>query len=71
MNGHVNFAICVTFILYILATQNISGYYIFIKNLIKAIKEGKISRKIARLIIRKLRAQGILIDPELLEVVGY
>jgi hypothetical protein len=63
------FVLCIVLILYILSIQNPSGFYILLKNLIKAIKEGKIPKAIARIIVRKLRKKGIAIDPELLEVV--
>ena len=36
----------ITFVLYILSIQNPSGFYILLKNLIKAIKEGRISKAI-------------------------
>jgi hypothetical protein len=41
-----------------------------VKNLIKAIKEGRISKAIGRAIVRRLKKKGIAIDPELLEVVS-
>lgn len=40
------------------------------RNLIKAIKEGKISKVVGRGIIRKLRKKGLPVDPQLLEVVN-
>jgi hypothetical protein len=40
------------------------------KSLIKAIREGKITKSMARLIIRKLRKKGVPIDPELAEIVA-
>ena len=57
-------------VLYILSIQNSSGFYILLKNLIKAIKEGKISKAIGRSIVRRLKKKGIAIDPELLEVIN-
>jgi hypothetical protein len=69
MNGRLAFVLCIVFILYILSIQNPSSFYILLKNLIKAIKEGKIPKVIARIIVRKLRKKGVAIDPELLEVV--
>jgi hypothetical protein len=47
-----------------------SSYYIILKNLIKAIKQGKISKVVGRAIIRKLKKKGLPVDPELLEVVN-
>ena len=45
-------------------------YYTLLKNLIKAIKEGRISKPIGRAIVRRLQKKGIAVDPELLEVVN-
>lgn len=67
-NGRVNFVLCIVFMLYIFSTQDMASYYIILKNLIKAIKEGKIPKIVGRAIIRKLKRRGLLIDPELLEV---
>jgi hypothetical protein len=68
LDGRVNFVLCTVFMLHILSTQDMSSYYIILKNLIKAIREGKISKVVGRAIIMKLRKRGLLIDPELLEV---
>ena len=70
MNGRIAFVLCIVFVLYILSIQNPSGFYILLKNLIKAIKEGRISKAIGRSIVRRLKKKGIAIDPELLEVVS-
>jgi len=70
MNGRIAFVLCIVFVLYILSIQNPSGFYILLKNLIKAIKEGRISKAIGRSIVRRLKNKGIAIDPELLEVVS-
>lgn len=69
-NGRINFALCLVFVLWILSIQNPSSFYILLKNLIKAIKEGRISKEIGRLIVRRLQKKGVPIDPELLEVVS-
>ena len=70
MNGRIAFVLCIVFVLYILSIQNPSSFYILLKNLIKAIKEGRISKAIGRSIVRRLKKKGINIDPELLEVVS-
>ena len=70
MNGRITFVLCIVFVLYILSIQNTSGFYILLKNLIKAIKEGRISKEIGRSIIKRLQKKGIAVDPELLEVVS-
>lgn len=67
--GRRNFVLCITFIIYILFTNHRSSFYIMMKNLIKAIREGKITKPMARFIIRKLRKKGVPIDPELAELV--
>jgi hypothetical protein len=70
-SGCRNFVLCMVLILlYLFSTQNMSNYHIIIENLIKAIKEGRISRELGRVIIRKLKKKGCLIDPEFLEVVN-
>ena len=57
-------------ILYIFSAYDTSSYFIILKNLIEAIKEGKISKIIGQAIVRRLKKKGLLIDPELLEVVN-
>lgn len=71
MNGRITFVLCIVFILYILSIQNPSGFYILLKNLIKAIKEGRISKAIGRSIVRRLQKKGITVDPELIEIVDF
>ena len=68
-SGRRNFVICIVLILYILSIKNSSGFYIMMRSLIKAIREGKISKAMGRLIARRLRKKGILIDPELADIV--
>ena len=68
--GRRNFVLCLVFIIYTLFTSHRSSFYLIMKNLIEAIRGGKISKPMARLIIRKLRKKGIPIDPELAEIVG-
>ena len=70
MNGRITFLLCIVFVLYILSIQNPSRFYILLKNLIKASKEGRISKPIGRSIVRRLKKKGIAIDPDLLEVVS-
>jgi hypothetical protein len=69
-DGRVNFVLCIVFILYIFSTQSTSSYYVILKILIKAIKEGRILKVVGRAIIRKLKKRGLPIDPELLEVIN-
>ena len=68
--GRRNFALCIIFIIYMLFTKRYSSFYIMMKSLVKAIREGKITKSMARLIVRKLRKKGVPIDPELAEIVA-
>jgi hypothetical protein len=71
MNDRVRFVLCIVTILFIFfSTQNMTSYYILLKNLIKAIKEGRIPKVVGRAIIRKLRKRGMAVDPELLDAVN-
>ena len=54
----------------LLSIQNSSRFFIMMNNLIKAVKEGKISKPIGQLIIRKLKSKDVVIDPELVEIVN-
>ena len=65
--GRLRFAFCIISILHIFAINDISSYFILIQNLIKAIKNGKISKRLARLIIRRLLRLNIAVDPELIK----
>ena len=68
--GRRNFVLCIVFIIYILFTNHRSSFYIMMKNLIKAIQEDKITKLMARFIVRKLRKKGVPIDPKLAELVN-
>ena len=65
--GRIRFALCIISILHIFAITDISNYFILIQNLIEAIKKGKISKRLARLIIRRLIKLNLVVDPELIE----
>jgi len=69
-DGRINFVLCIVFILSIFSIQNMTNYHVILKNLIKAIKEGRIPKIVGRAIIRKLQRRGLLVNPELLEVVN-
>ena len=68
--GRRNFALCIIFIIYVLFTKRHSSLYLMMKNLIKAIREGKITKPMARFIVKKLKKKGVPIDPELAEIVA-
>lgn len=66
--GLLNAAICIASLLYIFSVHNAAGLHIMMVRLIKPIKDGKISKLIARAIIRLVKRNGVDIDPELVEV---
>ena len=66
--GRRNFVLCIVFILYIFFNNQRSSFHIMIENLIKAIQEGRITKPMARFIIRKLRKKGIPVDSRLTEL---
>jgi hypothetical protein len=70
MKGLATFVVCIVFVIYILSIQNPSAFYILLRNLIEAIREGRISKAVGRLIFRRLQKKGVALDPELLEIVG-
>ena len=71
MNERIAFITCIVFIIYTFSILNLSGFYILLKNLLKAIKEGKISKAIGRIIVRRLQRNGVILDPELLDAVEF
>ena len=68
--GRCNVVLCITFIIYILFTKRHSSFYLMMKSLIKAIREGRILKQMARLIVRRLRKKGVPINTELAEIVA-
>lgn len=48
VKGRTKFVLCIVLLLYVFSIYNPSGYFVLVKNLIKAIKEGKISKAMAR-----------------------
>jgi len=69
-SGRVNFILRIVVVFYILSIQNPSSFYTMMQNLIKVIREGRISKAMSRVIIRKLKKKGIVVDPELIDVVS-
>lgn len=69
--GRIRFVWCIISIIHIFARTDISSYFILMQNLIKAIKSGKIPKRLARLIIRRLLRLQVVVDPELIEVADY
>lgn len=69
MAGRLNFVLCIVSILSVFAIHDIFSYHIILKHLMKAIKEGRISKVIGRAIIRILQKKGLPVNPELLDVI--
>lgn len=69
--GRLNFVLCLVFIIYLLSIYAPGSAHIILRKLIESIKKGKISKKLARVIIRRLQRKGVLIDPELLDIAPY
>ena len=70
MNKRVHFVLCIVNLLQMLSIQSDSAnYYLMIGNLIQAIKEGKISKQVARLILRLLKERKIIISPEFINLI--
>ena len=69
-SGRRNLALCLTFIIYILFKNKTSSFYIIMKGLIEAVREGKITKQVARIIVRRLKRKGVPVDPELIELVA-
>lgn len=65
--GRIRFVLCIISILHIFSITDISSYFLLIQSLINALKNGKISKRLARLILRKLTRSGISVDPELIK----
>jgi len=67
--GRLNFIFCLLSLLRILSFLDFTSYHIVLCNLIKALKDGKLPKKLVSLILRKLLKEKIPVDPELLELV--
>ena len=59
--GRRNVVLCITFMIYILSIKRHSSFYLMMQSLIKAIREGRITKQMARLIVRKLRKKVCLL----------
>lgn len=69
-SGRRNFVLCIVLIVSLLFSNQRSSFYLMMKSLIKAVREGKITKPMARFMVRKLRKKGVPIDPELAELVA-
>ena len=69
LDARVKFVICVTgLLIYLYSIGSMGSYYLILKKLIQAIREGKIPKVVGRAIIRKLKKKSIPVSPELLEI---
>ena len=68
VTGRRNFVLCITCIFYILYNRDKAAFFAMIKGLIRSIRNGSISKPIGRVIVRKLKRQGVPIDAELLRI---
>lgn len=65
-SGRINFMICMVSICSILRFTNSSSFCLMIEGLIKAIREGRISKAMGRFILRRLERLGIIVNnPEM------
>lgn len=67
--GRTGFILCIVLMIYIFSIRNPASFHILIKNLILAIKQGKISKAVGRAIVRRLQKRGVPLNPELLDIV--
>lgn len=63
------FVLCIVGILSVFSITDMGSYHLILKNLLKAIKKGKISKTVGRAIIRRLKKKGLVVHPALLEVI--
>lgn len=68
-SGRRSFVLCIVSVIIIIFTSHHSSFPIIIANLINAIREGKITKSVGRLIVRKLRREGIPIHPDLVDLI--
>lgn len=66
-NGRLKFILCIVSILFFMFNTNISNFYLLMQALKEAVRKGKISKAVARLILRRLRRKGIPVDPDFVE----
>jgi len=68
--GRIRCVLCMVSMLYLSFSSNeIANFHILMQNLLKAIKSGKISKRLGRLMVRRLLRKNIPVDPELINAV--
>lgn len=68
--GRIRFFLVVMFILFglrFLGPEN-NGFIAFMQSLVEALRSGKLSKRLARAIIRRLKRNNIPVDPELIDL---
>jgi len=55
--------LAIVYILVQLSNINTSGFFAMMQSLIEALQKGKISKRLARIIIRRLQRKGVPVDP--------
>ena len=69
--GRLRFLFCMLALIQTLyGGVNLGNFVILMENLLEAVKKGKISRRLARILVRRLLRKNIQVDPELLEEIG-
>ena len=65
------FIVAMVSMLIFLGQTRMEGFHYLMRKLLKAVKEYRITKKVARLIVRRLLKAGIPVDPELMETLDY
>ena len=69
--GRIRFVLCVVSILCILFdAKDLASFHLLMQKLLEAIKSGKISKRLGRLIVRRLLRKGVMVAPDLIDAVG-
>lgn len=64
----VRFLTCIVNILVLFTfLEDTTSVFLMMQNLLEVLKDGKMSKRVARILTRKLLQEGVLIDPELIE----
>ncbi len=69
--GRIRFVLCVVSIFLVLFdAKDFASLHLLMQNLLKAIKSGRISKRLGRLIVGRLVRKGVMVDPDLIDAVG-
>ena len=68
--GRIRFVLCMVSILcFLFDIKDIKNLHLLMQNLLKGMKNGRISKRLGRLIRRRLLKKGFSVDPELIDAV--